>query len=58
MLWVSWTLLCTGFSLRHIAVSYGNYEMCKTLLESGADVKVLKSNDETPERTKRQNEHL
>ena len=52
MLWVSWTLLCTGFSLRHIAVSYGNYEMCKTVLECGADVKVLKSNDETPEQTK------
>lgn len=45
-------------TLLHIAVSYGNYELCKTLLESGAEVKVLKSNDETPERTKRQNEHL
>lgn len=45
-------------TLLHIAVSYGNYEMCKTLLESGADVKVLKSNDQTPERTKQQNEYL
>ena len=35
-------------TLLHIAVSYGNYEMCKKLLNCNADVNVLNTNDETP----------
>ena len=35
-------------TLLHIAVSYGNYEMCKKLLNCNVDVNVLNTNDETP----------
>ena len=35
-------------TLLHIGVSYGNYEMCKALLKSGADVNRLNSNGESP----------
>lgn len=35
-------------TLLHIAVNYGNYEMCKALLKGGADVNGLNANGETP----------
>ena len=35
-------------TLLHIAASYGNYEMCKKLLECGADINIFNSGGETP----------